>query len=47
MLSTKKFVNQNSFDEGFLFDNPGLATLLHVNLFQGSRTQWSTLRYVD
>ena len=43
-----KFVNQNSFDEGFLCDNPGLAKLSSiVDIFQDSRTQWSAKRYVD
>ena len=39
--------NQNSFDEGFSYDNPGLARLSFVNIFHGSRPQWSMLRYVD
>ena len=40
-----KFVNQNSFDEGFLCDNPGLAKLSSiVDIFQDSRTRY---RYVD
>ena len=47
MLSTQKFVNQNCFDEGFPSDNPGLARSSYVYLFQDSRTQWSTLKYVD
>ena len=32
-----KFVNQNSFDKGFLCDNPGLAKLSSiVDIFQDS-----------
>ena len=34
MLSTQKFVNQNSFNEGFPCDNPGLVQLSYVNIFQ-------------
>ena len=45
MLSTQKFVNQNSFGEGFPCDSSGLARLLYI--FQESGSQWSTLRYVD
>ena len=30
MSSTQKTFNQNSFDEGFRFDNPGLARLSYV-----------------
>ena len=29
-----KIVNQNSFDEGFTCDNPGLARLSYVNIFR-------------
>ena len=47
MLSTQKFVKRNKYGEGFLCDNPGLARLLCVNIYQDSQTQWSTLRYVD
>ena len=47
MLYTQKFVNKNSFDEGFPFDNIGLAKLTYINIFQDSHTNWSTLRYVD
>ena len=36
MVSTQSFFNQNSFDEGFPCDNPGLARLLYVNIFQDS-----------
>ena len=28
-----KIVNQNSFDEGFTCDNPGLARLSYANIF--------------
>ena len=42
-----KFINQSSFDEAFPCDNPGLARLSYVNIFQYSRTQWSKLKYVD
>ena len=47
MLSTQIFFNQNSFDEEFRCDNLELARLLHVDIFQESRLQWSMLRYVD
>ena len=47
MLSTQKFVNQSSFDEGSLCDIPGVESLSYVNIFQDSRTQWSALRYAD
>ena len=47
MLSTQRFFNQNSFDEGFRCDNQELARLSCVDSFQDSRPQWSMLRYVD
>ena len=47
MLSTQKTFNQNSFDEKFPCDSPGLARLSYVNGYQDSRTHWSTLRYVN
>ena len=47
MLFTQRFVNQNSFDEGFFRDNPGLVRLSHVNIFQDSWTQYSVQKYVD
>ena len=47
MLSTQKFVNQNSFDEGFLCDSIGLGRLSYDNIFLDSQTQKSTLIYVD
>ena len=34
-------------DEGLHSDNAGLAILSYINKFQDSRTQWSTLRYVQ
>ena len=34
MLSTQKFVNQNSFEEGFLSDNARLFRLPYVDIFQ-------------
>ena len=37
-----KFVSENSFEEGFPCDNPGLAGLSYQsysNIFQASRTQ--------
>ena len=46
-VSNQRFFNQNSFDEGFPYDNPGLARLSYVNIFQDCRSQWSTLRYVE
>ena len=46
MLSTQRFFNQNSFDEGFLCDMES-ARLSYVDIFQDSRPQWSILRYVD
>ena len=36
--------NNNNFDEGFLCDNPGLARLSFVNIFEDSRNHRSTLR---
>ena len=36
MLSTQKFVNQTSSDEGFVCDNPELARLSRVNIFHDS-----------
>ena len=47
MLTTLRFFNQNSFDEGFPSDNLELARLSYVDIFQDSRTQWSVFRYVD
>ena len=47
MLSTQKFVNQNSFNKRFPRDNPRLARLSYVNIFQDSQTPWLTLRYID
>ena len=47
MLSTQRFFNQNSFDEGFRCDNLELARLSYVDIFQDSPRQWSMLRYVD
>ena len=47
MISTQRFFNQNSFDEGFRCDNLELARLSYVDIFQDSRPQWSVLRYVD
>ena len=38
-LSTQEFVNQNSFNGGFLCFNPGLARLSYVKIAQDSRTQ--------
>ena len=46
MVPTQKKFNENSFDEAFPCDTSGLAILSHVNIFQDSRTQWSTLRCV-
>ena len=43
MFSTKNLVNQSTFDKGFPCVNLGLARLSYVNLFQDSRTHWSTL----
>ena len=40
MISTQRFFNQNSFDEGFRHDNLELARLLYVDIFQDSRPQW-------
>ena len=37
----------SGFDEGFLCDKPGLASLSDVNMCQGNGTPWLTLRYVD
>ena len=34
MLSTQKFVNQNSSDEGFICDNAGLGRIPYLNIFQ-------------
>ena len=47
MLSTQRFFNQNSFDEGFPSDNLELARLSYVDIFQDIRSQWSVFRYVD
>ena len=47
MLSTQRFFNQNSFDEGILCDKVELARLPYVDTFQDGRPQWSVLRYVD
>ena len=47
MLSTKKFINQNSFDESFPSDNSGLQRIPYINIFQDSRSQWLTIRHVD
>ena len=47
MLSTQRFLNQNSFDEEFRCDNLELARLSYFDIFQDSRPQWSLLRYVD
>ena len=38
ILSAQKYVNQNSFDEGFPCDNPELARLSYVNIFQDTQT---------
>ena len=47
MLSTQIFVNQNSFDKGFSYDNLELPRLSFISIFPDSQIQWSTLRYVD
>lgn len=47
MLSTQTSFNQNSYEEGFLCDNPRLARLLYVNTFQDGRPQWLSLRYEE
>ena len=47
MLSTQRFYNQNSFDEGFPCDKLELARLSYADIFQDSRPQWSVLRYLD
>ena len=47
MISTQRFFNQNSFDEGFPCDNLELARLSYVDIFQDSPPQWLVLRYVD
>ena len=47
MLSTQRFFNQNSSDEGFPCDNLELSRLPYVDIFQDSRPKWSVLRYAD
>lgn len=39
LLSTQRFSNQNSFDEGYHHDNLGLARVSYDNIFHDSRTQ--------
>ena len=39
MLSTKKYFNQNSFDEGLFRDNTLLPRLSYVNIFQDRQPQ--------
>lgn len=47
MFSIHKSFNQNSFDESFSCDNLVIVRLINVNVFQDSRTHWSTHSYVD
>ena len=47
MFSIHKSFNQNSFDEWFSCDNLVIVRLINVNVFQDSRTHWSTHSYVD
>ena len=39
MLSTQRFLNENSFDEEFRCDNLELARLSYVDIFPDSRPQ--------
>ena len=47
MFSIHKSFNQKSFDEWFSCDNLVIVRLINVNVFQDSRTHWSTHSYVD
>ena len=47
ILSIEKSVNKNSLAEECPYSNLGLTRLSYINIFQNSRSQWSTLRYVD
>ena len=47
MFSIHKSFNQNSFDEWFSCDYLVIVRLINVNVFQDSRTHWSTHSYVD
>ena len=46
MLSSQKFLVQNSSDEGFPSGTPGLVRL-YDHIFQNSRNLWSTPKYID
>ena len=47
MFSAQKFVSQNSFDEGYSFDNLELTRSSNITIFQDSRTKWSTIKYAN